>query len=210
MAQPTDGDSGSEGYCVQNTVLTYAVSPLTAKVVETVCVKLGVPIYGADDLTDLIAVPNFLMVCNLSGVEPAQLEDTYDSLIEVEGKEIALLFTEPPSVQPPERLKKHIVKTPAELDEETLRFLIIRRMSAVRRHVKALRSYDRKLFRLFFILRTIREKGFVYSRDFCAELGVTQRTITRDLELLMAMGEPIEYDAHRKGYSSQGEFLGIP
>lgn len=186
-----------DGYSVENTLLTFAVAPSTMKSLKKVCAKLEVRIWDSDCLTDLIAVPNFLTICDFSAVDQAPLRLIYGFLIEV--ADSSLLFTTQPAVLPPAELKKHILK-PVELDDESLRFLIMHRRSTVLRHVKTARSYDKKLARLFGILRAIREQGFVHSRDFCIEFNVSQRTIARDIELLITMGEPLEYDVRRKGY----------
>ncbi|MFC1526530.1 HTH domain-containing protein [Candidatus Latescibacterota bacterium] len=208
MAKPADSDQDSTGHTVEDTVLTYAVPPSVYRTLTKVCGDLRVKVYDAENLTDLVAVPSCLMVINLAKVDPAVVEETYSQLLEVAGKDIALLFTNPPPVQPPEPLRRHIVKSPEELDAQTLRFIIIRRMGVVKRHVKLARSYDRKLYRLLFILRAFQDKGFVYSRDLCMEFNVSQRTIARDIELLITMGEQIEYDPRRKGYFSQGTSIG--
>ena len=191
-------ESFDDGCSIENTVLTYAIVPPTMASLMKVCGKLDVRVFDSHCLTDLIAVPNFLAICDFSAVDPAPLRIMYGFLLEV--GDSSLLFATQPAVPPPVKLKKHIIRPVEQLDDESLRFLIMRRKSAVNRHIKTARSYDKKLARLFYILRTVREHGFVYSRDFCNEFNVSQRTIVRDIELLITMGEPVEYDNRRKGY----------
>ena len=189
-------------YSLEGTVLAFRVEPAVMASLRSACDGLGVRLWEAEGPTDLIAVPNFLAVCDFSRVPAAQLRAIYDCLLAVDDS--TLLFTAPPALAVPEGLKKRVIKAPALVDEDSLRLLVMRRKKAVGRHHKTARSYDRKLFRLFFILREIRAQGFVYSRDFCSEFGVTQRTVARDIELLITIGEPIEYDAARKGYRLLG------
>jgi hypothetical protein len=198
MVPPFKTESDDTGYSVDNTVLTYCVPPSTMATLKTVCDRTGIRIWDATSLTDVIAVPNFLIVADFTTVDQDALGMVYDFMMQVGDADI--LLSPSPTVTPPAALKKHLVRPPDTLDAESLRFLLMRTKSAASRQVREARRYDKKLARLFFILREIRKTGFVQSKDFCEEFNVSSRTIVRDIELLITMGEPLEYDVRKKGY----------
>ncbi len=53
------------------------------------------------------------------------------------------------------------------------------------------KSYDKKIFRLFYILNRLDTGKGVTTRELSEEFGVTYRTVQRDLQLLNITGFPI-------------------
>lgn len=68
-------------------------------------------------------------------------------------------------------------------------------------------SYDKKIFRLIYILNKLNSTTPLKTSDLAREFNVTQRTVQRDLELLNTAGFPLDYsDAGHKfmdGFSLQ-------
>jgi len=65
-----------------------------------------------------------------------------------------------------------------------------------------LKSYDKKIFRLFFILNKLSEGGSVTTRELTREFNVTPRTVQRDIAILNGTGFLIDSD---KGIHSFAE-----
>jgi hypothetical protein len=183
-------------FTVEKTVIAFGLSSSTMETLKTVCDKIHVRIWDADSLTDVFSVPCFVAIGDFSSVEPVLLQKTFDFIEQV--GDVTLLFTEPPSIAPPASL--NLAKPPDQMDEESLRFILMRTRRAITRQSRRERKYDKGLARLFFILKTIEARKFVRATDFIDEFNVSSRTINRDFKLLIAMGEPLEYDERRKGY----------
>ena len=62
------------------------------------------------------------------------------------------------------------------------------------------RNYDKKIFRLLYILNKLDAKRGVCTRELAGEFNVTVRTVQRDLELLNMTGFPLT--SHEKGRNS--------
>ena len=65
------------------------------------------------------------------------------------------------------------------------------------------KEYDKKIFRLLYILNRLDKGGKVSTRRLAKEFNVTLRTVQRDLELLNMTGFPLE--SLEKGYHSFAE-----
>ncbi len=66
------------------------------------------------------------------------------------------------------------------------------------------RAYDRKLFRLIYVLYVLREfhpKKKVNTRELANEFNDSIRTVQRDLGLLQSLGECIDYDCASSAYT---------
>ena len=63
------------------------------------------------------------------------------------------------------------------------------------------RAYDRKLFRLIYVLREFHSKKKVNTRELANEFNVSIRTVQRDLGLLQSLGECIDYDCASSAYT---------
>jgi len=61
-------------------------------------------------------------------------------------------------------------------------------------------NYDKKIFRLLYVLNKLDTNKKVYTRDLAREFNVTVRTVQRDLELLNMTGFPLI--SFEKGYNS--------
>ena len=56
------------------------------------------------------------------------------------------------------------------------------------------------IVRLLKILKRLKKGKFCKTSDLAQELGVTTRTVQRDLALLDEIGEPIWYDTNQMAY----------
>lgn len=64
-----------------------------------------------------------------------------------------------------------------------------------------------RIHRLLRIIMTVQsERGWTASR-MALEMGVTERTIYRDLEVLRDTGVPIDFDTRSSGYAIRGDFF---
>jgi len=156
MTESMNSGFESVGYSVDRSVLAYGLTANVGRMLAKVCKKLGVEVWETEDWVDLLAVPSFLSVCSFATNSAEEVEKIFSDLNEMVGHETALLFTDPVHVPLPYPLSKHVVKPRESLDETFLRLTVLNRMNSVRGHSRAATSYDTKLYRLFYILRTIR------------------------------------------------------
>jgi len=50
------------------------------------------------------------------------------------------------------------------------------------------------------ILKVLRVEGVLYPEDLVNEFGMSRKTLQRDIAILQAMFEPVEWDPVRRGY----------
>lgn len=190
-----------------DTVILFNLDKVTRHLVSQECRKQKTTPFETSIPTDLIAVPSFLMVVDFSKIKKTVIHRVYEWMLEALCKDDCILFVKEPPVQPPAGLQSRIIPNPKILTGDYIKFLILKRRAAVLRKSKANRSYDKKLFRLLFIIRQLRSRKIVYTKDLREEFNVTSRTVERDIDLICELGEPIEYDASAKGYRLLGEVL---
>jgi len=186
----------------EHTVIAY---DLEKPVLDDLCSaarELGVNVAETDVPQDIIAVPSFLSVCDFTRMEAGRLREVFGWFREMSDadKYFKLLFVKPPAIRIHRNLLKSIIRTPEVIDAHSLKMILLNTMTAANRRRKSDRKYDTKIRRLFYILRKLRENGIAYTRDLCADLNVGPRTIERDIDLLIDMGELITFDRSAKRY----------
>jgi biotin operon repressor len=191
----------------EDNVVIYTEDEKIISVVEKVTKELDLNLFKAEDTTELYVTGGFFEI-----VDPEKVDENYfETIREIhendDPKEFAILLTKP--VQSlPKQLKKIIIQ-PKEnsFDYDNLKLSILRKRSAILRHQKNPRRYDKRLFRLFNILRRLQPEGAVVSKDELArEFNVSEKTIQRDIEILQMSGEDINYDKEKKGYCLLGSW----
>ena len=193
-----------------NTILLYTDNKDIIKNAKRVAAELKLNCLEADCPEDLLGIPYFVAIVDPDKISKNDLENIKEVCEDENPKEFAILFTEKCTYKIPQRIKKLIVKTPEIIDYQSLKLLILSKKSAVTRRLKNGRTYDKKLFRLFSILRKLQpEKSIIFVNDMCQEFSVSEKTIKRDIEFLKMSGEDIEFDRERKGYTLLFSMNGI-
>ena len=199
-----------EGYSWDETVLVYTDDPRIIKLMKDLTKELKLKCYDTDIMTDVYAVPYFFGV-----LDPDKLEEGYFKVFRelwdaVNPREFAIMLTKQPVEKIPGDLKRYFIIGDDPLEYLQVKLAVLNRHRALMRHRKSDRLYDKKLFRLFYILRKLSPEGnIVHLEDLCQEFNVTERTVKRDIELLRTYGEEIEYDPKKKGYCLQFSINGI-
>ena len=191
----------------EDNVVIYTDDEKIISVVEKVTKELKMNLFKAEDTIELYVTGGFFEI-----VDPEKVDENYfETIREIhendDPKEFAILLTKP--VQSlPKQLKKIIIQPKQNsFDYDNLKLSILRKRSAILRHQKNPRRYDKRLFRLFNILRRLQPEGAVVSKDELArEFNVSEKTIQRDIEILQMSGEDIIYDKEKKGYCLLGSW----
>ncbi len=185
----------------EETVIVFCDDPDIVKLTVQITNELKLKCFPAEVTTDLYAIPHFFGV-----VDPDKLEEGfYDIFREIyemiNSREFAIFLTKPPKVKIPRDIQRYFIISPDPPEYKQLKLHILNRRSALLRHQKNRRSFDKKLFRLFYILRKLSPEGsMVYLNDLCQEFNVSEKTIKRDIQLLKTYGEDIRYDHKKNGY----------
>ena len=183
-----------------NTVVAFELDPSVRQPMVSACSTLGVHLCETDCTTDLIAVPAMLIVVNPHSIGKEDLAEVLAWFADIQDPDVRFLFTSGVELIP-SCLVRNTVAIPAEWSPGFFKFLIMRRRSVVQRRHKQVRSYDRKLFRLFFVLNELSANRTARTRDLVEELNVSARTVQRDMELLRMMGECIDYDGGTRAHT---------
>ena len=183
-----------------NTVAAFGLEPSVRETMVSACSTLGVHLCETDCIADLIAVPAMLIVVNPRSMGKEDLTEVLAWFADIQDPDVRFLFTS--KVESiPGCLVHNTIAIPAEWSHGFFKFLIMRRRSVVQRRHRQVRSYDRKLFRLFFVLNELSANRTARTKDLAEELNVSARTVQRDMELLQMMGECIDYDGGTRAFT---------
>lgn len=189
---------------IDNQIVAYRLDKVMTDMLLSIASKLKVTVYWADCVSDLIAVQAFMNIVNPLNLREDETDEIFQwfSFLEEAGDSNALciLFTSAPAFKIPNKVKKYILKTPAVIDDDYLKLKILNKRASAVRHSSQHRSYDRKIFRILRILKVLKTQKVLHIEDMCNDFNVTSKTVKRDIELLNALGEIIEYDRSKKGY----------
>jgi hypothetical protein len=165
---------------------------------------LRVDICVSGTVTDLVAVPAFMIIVNPQSLNDDDTKELFQlfSFLQETGdpRSFCILFTSAPPFKIPKTVRKFMISTPSTLDYEYLKLKILSKRSSSRRHEKQHRDYDRRVFRLLKMLNVLKSEGGLHVEDMCHEFGVSRKTVKRDIDLWNILGEAIEYDRNKKAY----------
>ncbi len=191
-------------YFSENTLIIHNHERKLNNVVREAADDIKVDICATDCMTDLIAVPAFMAIINPDSLKPKDMPEFnsfLDYLIETgDVKVTGILFLKKPSFTIVPKLRKFIVKTPENLDRESLRLIMLNRRSAYRRRRNATTSCDKKIFRLMKMILILKDRKTLKVDELMSEFNVSSKTIKRDLILIETLGYLHKYDIKKKGY----------
>lgn len=180
------------------------------KNVKKFCSELKVDFLEADSTSDLYALPFFFAI-----VDPEKIEkeffDSFQDIFELENPNKITVFLTKKVTRIRRKIKRFfVVNEKEEIDMSDLKILIQNKKNTLQKHKNDSKSYDKRLFRMFFILRKLLPQDcHLKIPDLCSEFNVSQRTIRRDIELMRMAGEDINYDKSKKGYVLKGSLCGV-
>ncbi len=197
-------DDTQVSFSSDNAIVAYHLDKVMTDILSSIANKLKVTISWADCVTDLIAFPAFMNIVNPLKLTEKEMDEVFQwfSFLEETGdpKGLCILFTSVPTFKIPAKVKKYIIKTPEIIDGDYLKLKILNKRTSAARHKNQHRSYDRKIFRILSILKVLKTQKVMHIEDMCNDFNVCPKTIKRDIDLLNALGEIIEYDKVKKGY----------
>ena len=191
-----------------NNVLVWVDDPAIKELVVKVCNSLKLNIWNLNVPEDLLGIPYFFAVIDGEKLTEEILAWLKETLVWEHPKEVAILLTSPSKSKIPVALKKYFILPMEVTTYDWLKTQIFNRYFAIKRHTKTNKSYDRTIFRVVFISKTLLKKGaFIRIDDLCRDFGVTEKTIKRDFALLRSMGEDIIYDRDKKAYRLESSWI---
>ena len=164
-------------------------------------------IFDTDAPTDLIAIGSIATIIQASELDEDSVGMLFDFHTQVDGcsDETVIWLGEP---EPPKNLKKIFKCYHSFSDiEGNLKYILL---SAHRQSKKA-DEYSEKFVIGLKIIKSIRERPGIKTKELSEELEISPRTVQRYITALQVSGEFIEYDSSKKGWILMGgksEFLG--
>jgi hypothetical protein len=182
-------------------VVAYGLSKDMSALVRGAAKSVGASYWPATVITDILAVPNLLLLCDFSKLSREEISLQYGYMTEVNllDPDFRWVLIGEQALRPPKALRDRLVR-PEPLDERSVRVVLLRQLATTRRRRQKAAAYDRRLYRLMWSLKQLRSQKFVKAKDLCAKFNVNARTVARDMQLLQDIGEMIEYDPHAKAY----------
>jgi len=182
-------------------VMVWLDDKVTLDMVQKVCDSLKLTIWELNIPEDLLGIPYFFAVIDGKNLTSEILQNLEETVKYENAKEFAILLTQVPDVKIPASIRKYFIFPLEVITHEWLKTNMLNKRFAMMRHVNNHRSYDKKLFRLIYILKNLWKKGSIlYINDLCQHFNVSEKTVKRDIDLLRSIGEDIEYDRVRNGY----------
>ncbi len=115
-------------------------------------------------------------------------------------REVSILFTRKCEINKlPSSIRRFIIKQPDEFNYDNLKLILLNKRTIHRRIAKTKTQYDRKLFRMMYILTNLMYKQKkITTQGLCNEFNVSEKTIYRDILMLRSLENYIEYDKPKK------------
>ncbi|MBN1180814.1 MAG: HTH domain-containing protein [Bacteroidales bacterium] len=190
---------------IVNDVIILSEDSKIISLAEKVTKDLKLNLIIANDTIDLYATGFFFGI-----IDPDKLEkDYFENFKEIHKnenpKEFCVLLTKP--IKIPKTLLRYFILPDGPIEYQYLKLLILNRRSAIIRHLRSNKTYDKKLMRMFAILKKLQPtNSYVKHEELCQEFNVSSKTIKRDIEMINQWGESIEYDRTRKAYYLMGSW----
>ena len=193
-----------ESYGWNDTVVAFRLTTETLEMLRHAARELKVKVFIAESLTDLIAVPAFMVVVDPGDLSIEEREE-FETWIEftignISPREYGVLFARIPSFQTPTAFSKFVLRTPDYLDADYFKLKLLNKRMSSRGHQRNIAGLERRIFRLLRILKVLRVEGVLYPEDLINEFQMCRKTLQRDIAILQAMYELIEWDPVRRGY----------
>lgn len=200
MINPMTGEvfKKDEYYAFRDTILTYGLSDEENEIVERNAERMGLKTFNADCYTDVYGIPYFCIVIDPTQSTVEELEGFIELWEESRGLEIFLTKPLPENLVIPSR--KVSLLEDLRVSPELFRYKLIKAKIAMEKRVNMKDKVTDRIVRLLKILKRLKRRKFCKTSDLAQELGVTTRTVQRDLALLDEIGEPIGYDTNQKAY----------
>ena len=190
-------------YSNENTIVTYNRDRKLNNIIQTAADEIKADIFVAMSVTDLIAVPAFMVIINPESIAPKDMPEIYQFLNLLaeanDTKTTGILFLSQPFFKIAARYKKFII-TADDMDRESLRLIMLNRRSAAQRRRNATKQYDRKIFRLMKMILMLKSGDVLRVDELVREFNVVAKTIQRDFRLVETLGYYHKYDNKKKGY----------
>ncbi len=193
---------------IENDVIILSDDKEIIILAERVTKELKLNLIFAEDTIDLYATGFFFGI-----IDPEKLDkDYFENFKEIHEnenpKEFSVLFTKQPVKKIPKSIKRYFIfPDDSGIDYQQLKLFILNRRGAIIRHQNSSKPYDKKLKRLFAILKMLQpEHSFVRMNDLCREFNVSPKTIQRDITMMREFGEDIHYDKERKSFYLAGSW----
>lgn len=192
-------------------VLVYSENLNIVTEIKRLSKQLNFMLYYGNCEADLIAIPFNLAVVDPDKIGKSFLWYLLETYKMENPKELSIVYTKTANNNIPRTLMKYFINPISEeLDAIQLKLTILNRRTSIAKRKKNKRSYDKRIFRLFSILKKLQFKNSCITVDeLCEEFNVSRRTIERDIELLRYAGEYIEFDKLKKSYTLEYSFHGI-
>lgn len=184
---------------IENDIIILSADKEIILLAEKVSKELKLNLIFSDDTIDLYSTGFFFGI-----VDPDKLDkDYFENFKQIHKnenpKEFCVLLTKP--VKIPKSIIRYFIIPKGSIEYQYLKLLILNRRSAILRHQKSNKTYDKKLMRLFAILKKLQPaNSYVKLEELCQEFNVSSKTIKRDIEMINQWGEAIEYERTRKAY----------
>ncbi len=185
-------------------VVVYGLSEEQIKEVEDAITIKDCEVYSAESFTDTIALPLMasITIWNvLSEEDKAFFVEYYSDVIPF--AETVILIGD---VDIPQEIKKRIsIYSTYEEFRPKMKYELLNAHGKIKKDT----DYSKTLMFSLKILKSIRNKPYITTRELAEDLELSERSIQRYIETLRVAGEAIEYDVKRKGWKLQCDGMSI-
>lgn len=188
-----------------STVLVLLKPGPIADLVSEEALRQKIDILRVRSATDLVAVGAIVAIVDPSLVGRKAWSELRGWLAEMDDPHTKLLLV-CPSPYPEKLPAKNQVRPPRVIDRNFLKLLLVHQRSTFERRKRIFEKKERQIIRLMFMLARLDMSPPLRLRDVAREFAVTQRTVQRDLEVLMMAGYPVVEEGEAGRYVFAGKF----
>lgn len=201
---------------MENSVLIWTENKELMALTEKVINKLDLQLKEADCATDLIAIPCFYIIIDVSKLSKESIELLHEMAEVMSDNEQRILLIGESSQRIPKRLLKFIkrvdnIPTEIELmmyinDARILNPVYQRKIMNEKYDYKKFDHTKKRIFRVWYIYNElIKKNGCVNTYHYSTIFDVSDKTIHRDIDILREFGCNIIHDA--QGMQGSGYYL---
>ena len=176
-------------------IMTYGLTEEQNCFVET-CKPDGYTIFRAESPTDLIAIQSSVTIVKADALDRDSAEMVYSFYNEIDGCTSEKILWNEDHYLASDLPRNFIGYDTVEEMNRTLKTVLLSQI----RIAQKVTDYSRRLRDLVQVLALIRKHPGLSTKAIAEKLDMNPRTVQRNIAVLKAAGEWVEYDEHKKGW----------
>lgn len=183
-------------FTTDKNIITYGLKSQQNDIIKENLPNRKYELYATNEPMDLIGIPAVVTIINACELDNDSIETLFDYYTEIGGctSQTVIWIGNP---KPPNAIQKYIKNyEDFESFKEKIKYILL---DAYKKN-KKVNDFSKNIMQALIILKMIREKSGIKTRELAELCEISPRSIQRYIETLRMSGEFIEYDISLKGW----------